>query len=71
MFRPLRVVALYFGCDVGLSTRVLSQAAGQLWPEAAIKELSGVLHKVPCFKGGRPVALVLGPPAWGSGHPDY
>lgn len=49
VFNNLRIVALYFHCDFGLSSRVLSQAAGWLWPEAAIRgaQRSGMLLKPP------------------------
>ena len=64
-------MALYFGCDFSLSTRVLSQAAGRLWPKAAIGKVEHCT-KLPAIKDGvRLVPLTLGPPARGSGHPDY
>lgn len=45
-FSHLRIY--YFCCDLRLSTRVQSQAAGWLWPEAAIRgTLPGVLHEAP------------------------
>lgn len=51
-FHPMRVVALYFCCDLGLSIRILIQAAERLWPEGVIRgTLFGVFHKAPCFKG--------------------
>lgn len=70
-FSPLRVGALYFSCDLGLSSRVLSQASGWLWPEAAVR---GILlesfTKLPALKDGILWPWSWGPPAWGSGHPD-
>lgn len=55
-FSHLRIVALYFHCDLGFSPRVLSQAAG-------------VLLKLPS-KGWGTVALVLGTNCLDSGCPE-
>lgn len=47
-FSHLRIVALYFHCNLGLSPGVLSQAAGWLWPEAVMRGiLPAVLGKAP------------------------
>lgn len=47
-FSHLRIVACCFCCDLGLSAGVLSQAAGGLWPEAAVRgTFPIVLHIAP------------------------
>ena len=64
-FSPLRVVALYFSCDLGLDTWVLSQAAGQLRPEAIIGgTLLECFMKLPALQDDVLKPWSWAPPAW-------